>query len=457
MLRGRPWLVLNLRGFDSAPVLVRENLGSRPFIASRIDVRSFLGNGDTLRMKIHQITHLFYPDQLAGAALYTDLARYLRDRGHDVRVTTTFSYYPALRYGPEDRGLLSRDEVFEGIRIRRVGMMLPQKHSGWRRLIPEISFLAALTLRGRFRNWTPDVIITACPMLAQVTWQRWAYLLTDIPRLVVVQDSMAHAATELGIIQARGLGQALHAFERWSLRAATRISTISPGMQERVDSITQGRIPSSVVPNWIHSSLADCIDERRSEARARAPHRLFYSGNFGVKQGLPAFLDALHGVRGDWEIALHGGGAEAETLARKVAGWGSWLTVGGLQAEADYIDALLGATACVVTQMPGVGANFLPSKLLPALATGTPVLAFCEPASPLGREVVEGGFGVVIRPGDTAMLKTVLERWAFGSAELASLSAHARERAERYSRQSSCATYERLLRGLVGQRRSNLR
>lgn len=403
-------------------------------------------------MRIHQVTHLFQPDQLAGAALYTDLARYFRDRGHDVRVTTTFSYYPALHYRPEDRGVLSRDEVFEDIPVRRVGMILPAKHSGWRRLIPEISFLAALTLRGRFRGWTPDVVITACPMLAQVTWQHWAYPFKRVPTLAIVQDSMAHAATELGIIKAKGLGQALHAFERWSLRSASKISTISVGMQSRVDGIVRGAVASGVVPNWIHASLAACIAERRKQARPRAGCRLFYSGNFGIKQGLPGFLDVLREVRGAWTIALHGGGAEADTLARKVAGWGAWLSVGGVQAEADYIDSLLGATACVVTQMPGVGANFLPSKLLPALATGTPVLAVCEPESPLGREVIEGEFGVVVAPDDAGAVGQVLQRWAETPNELIRLGRRAEARAARYSREASCGAYEGLLREMVSAR-----
>lgn len=43
-------------------------------------------------------------------------------------------------------------------------------------------------------------------------------------------------------------------------------------------------------------------------------------------------------------------------------------------------------------------ANFLPSKLLPALATGTLLLAVCDFKSPLDKEVLDGGFGGVIAP-----------------------------------------------------------
>lgn len=397
-------------------------------------------------MRIHQITHLFAPDELAGAALYTDLARYLGGQGHDIRVTTTFSYYPALRYRPEDRGVAWREETIEGIPVRRVGMALPQPHKGWRRLVPEISYLAALSRHGRFQGWTPDVVVAACPMLAQATVQRWLYARHRMPCLVILQDSMAHAATELGIIRNPVLGRMLHAFERWSLSAATRISTISEGMAERVNAITRGRVPCTVVPNWIHQSLADTIARRREIAGPRVRRRLFYSGNFGVKQGLPAFLADLLSARGAWTIDLHGAGAEADTLRRETDGWGTWLRIGPLLDEAAYVDHLLRTTACVVTQMPGVGANFLPSKLLPALAAGTPVLAVCEPASPLGREVQAGRFGAVVEPRNPGMLSDVLREWESRPDVLTQLSENALAHAKRFSRVEICGRYEQILR-----------
>lgn len=406
-----------------------------------------------IALKVHQVTHLFSPDQLAGASLYTDLARFFRDLGHDVRITTTFPYYPALQFCPEDRGKLVRQEFFEGIPIRRVGQVLPKSHKSWRRLIPEITYLGALTMAGRFPGWKPDVVITACPMLAQVSWQRWLYPFTDVPRLVIVQDSMAHAATELGIIKNRWLGRLLHGFERWSLRKADLLTTISDGMRDRVLDIVDHQRPCVVIPNWIHGSLANLVQERRKAVPPRTSQRLFYSGNFGVKQGLPAFLDQFRSVRGGWLIDLHGGGAEAQALRSKIEGWGDWLHLGGLLDEPDYVDRLLTTTACVVTQMPGVGANFLPSKLLPALAAGTPVLAVCDAASPLGREVTMGQFGEIVEPGNTVQLGAILCRWVENPALLAQAGDNALKWSARYSREKICGDYSATLQRLVECRR----
>jgi len=177
----------------------------------------------------------------------------------------------------------------------------------------------------------------------------------------------------------------------------------------------------------------------------RAKNRLFYSGNFGVKQGLPGFLRDLKEVRGEWKISVHGGGAEADVLSKETQGWGEWLRIGPLQEEPAYVGSLLTATACVVTQTPGVGANFLPSKLLPALATGTPVLAICDAHSPLGEEVLSGGFGAVVSPGDKLGLAALLQRWCDDPRLIVDLGQRAQQRAELYTRERSCGAYEDLL------------
>lgn len=156
-------------------------------------------------MKVHLITNLFHPDELAGAALYTDMARFLRDRGHEVRVTGTFSYYPAWKLKPEDEGVDLREETFEDIPLRRLGMYVPQRASGLRRLLSDASFLWALARNANFPGWTPDVVISACPMLSQCVAQRFLYVGKQVPRLLIVQDFVVDAALELNMLKVPGL------------------------------------------------------------------------------------------------------------------------------------------------------------------------------------------------------------------------------------------------------------
>ncbi|MDM8549005.1 hypothetical protein QUF72_02960 [Desulfobacterales bacterium HSG2] len=47
----------------------------------------------------------------------------------------------------------------------------------------------------------------------------------------------------------------------------------------------------------------------------------------------------------------------------------------------------------VITEKYGSGGSFIPSKLIPGIRSGTPVLAICDDTSPLGQEMEQ------IKPG----------------------------------------------------------
>ena len=403
------------------------------------------------QLKVQLVTNLFAPDELAGAALFSDLALYLKEEGTDIRVTTTYSYYPAWRISPQDARCAFRYEDWNGIPVKRVRMHVPQKPNGAGRLRSDASFLSALVRHGRHDGWTPDVVLTASPMFSQCLAQRFLYAGRGIPRMIVVQDFVVDAALELGILRAPGLQGLLRSLERWSFRSATTLSTISEPMLEKLRGIVGSDRRTVHIPNWIHGSLQREIDRQAATAPVRSAKTLFYSGNLGVKQGLPAFLDDFAAAGTDWQLQINGGGAQADQLAAKIHRK-SGAKLGGVLTEIEYVAALLGCTACLVTQAPGVGANFLPSKLLPALATGTPVLAVCDETSPLGQEVRAGGFGEVVSPGDFGRLKQALKSWASEPALLQKLGMKASEHAKQFERNSVLARYQEEIGRLAGGR-----
>jgi colanic acid biosynthesis glycosyl transferase WcaI len=403
-------------------------------------------------VRVHFITNIFAPDELAGASLNTDLALFLHERGHDVRVTTTFSYYPAWKVRPEDSGVAFRDEIFRGIPLRRVWMYVPGRPTGKTRLLSDLSFLWSLLWWGRHRGWRPDVVLTTLPMLSMCLAQRFQYFGGGVPKLIIVQDFVVAAALELGILKLPGLGGLLEEIERFALGSAKTIVTISPEMLEKLRAkFGDSDRRLQMIPNWIHGSLQAEVDRQAATPQRRKERLLFYGGNLGVKQGLPDFLNDFQATQSDWCLDIHGGGAEAERL-RSVVRTKSRVTIGGTLEEAAYITALRETSACLITQRPGVGANFLPSKLLPALATGTPVLAICDPASPLGREVHAGGFGTVVAPGDSDALAGVLHAWGKSPELLAGMSSKARARAVSYSRERILPLYEQELTRLLEEK-----
>ena len=395
------------------------------------------------------ISNLFAPDELAGAALYTDLVRYLSERQHEVRVLCTFSYYPAWRLRAEDEGVSLRDEVWEGVPVRRISMYVPAIPSGFKRVFSDISFFCSILLRNFRDSWSPDIVITASPMFSQCVVQRFLYLGRRIPRMIIVQDFVVDAALDLGLLKLPLLPGLLRRLERWSFCSASTLSTISESMLAKLRTIVGDDRRTLLIPNWIHQSLQEEIDRARSARFQRRAGVLFYSGNLGVKQGLPRFVESFTESRGAWALEIHGGGAERSRLkaaTRSLAG----IVLGEVLDEAEYVKRLLTCSACLVTQTHGVGANFLPSKLLPALATGTPVLAVCDESSPLGREVQRGAFGAIVPPDDRSSLRQVLGKWLARPELMAQLGRNALKWAERFERANILGQYEDELKRLTG-------
>jgi colanic acid biosynthesis glycosyl transferase WcaI len=392
-------------------------------------------------LKIHLITNLFSPDELAGAALFTDLALFLKEHGHDVRVTCTFSYYPAWKLNPEDQGVSLREEVFQGIPIKRVKMFIPSSPKGASRMVSDASFFLSLLRHGRFPNWIPDLVVTASPMFSQCLVQRFLYLGKRIPRFIIVQDFVVDAALELGILKFPFLSSILKCLEKWSFRSASTLSTISEEMLVKLKAKVGNDRKTLFIPNWIHSNLKLEIENQKNTVVDRKSKLLFYSGNIGVKQGLPDFLQHFQKLDLEWDLKIHGGGAEIRRL-REVAAQNAHIFLGDVLSGEAYVTALREASACLITQKSGVGANFLPSKVLPALATGTPVLAICESNTPLAKEVRRGNFGEVVDPADFSQLKAVLERWTRSPELLTDFGRNAMVHASFFQREQILKLYE---------------
>jgi len=404
-------------------------------------------------IKIHMITNLFHPDQLAGANLFTDFAEYLKEKGHDIRVTTTFPYYPSWKLAAEDVGVKLREEQFRGIPLRRIGMHVPGKPNALGRLISDFSFLASLLRRGKFPGWKPDVVFTACPMFSQSLSLRFMYPGKEISKLVQVQDFVVDAALELGILKPKALKPFLIALERFALRSAQTLTTISEPMLEKLILKVGPDRRLMYMPNWIHSSIARQLDRQKNrlpDSYRQGSFTLLYAGNIGVKQGLGRFLEYFPAESPHWRMEIYGAGATVDDLIKVIRNKPS-ISLGNVLNEREYAGKLLQSSAALVTQMPGVGANFLPSKLLPALHAGCPILAVCEEDSPLGREVLEGGFGEILPPDQTSQLPEILTRWSDSPDQLQAYAERAREWAWRYSRENVLPYIESELLYLVGK------
>ena len=167
-------------------------------------------------------------------------------------------------------------------------------------------------------------------------------------------------------------------------------------MVERLKELRTRDQPVLFIPDWIHPSIEGEIRRLPSKMGrpASRPVRLLYSGNIGAKQGLLEFCQALHASSFPFAFRMNGDGGMAAEVRDWVASAGDpRFSIGPLVDEPRFVRALHDADLFVVTEKPHRKASFFPSKIIPGMISGTPILAVSSPESPLGCEVRKSGVG----------------------------------------------------------------
>ena len=110
-----------------------------------------------------------------------------------------------------------------------------------------------------------------------------------------------------------------------------------------------------------------------------------------------------------------------------------------LTDESGLVDALTSSDLYVITERPGSGSSFVPSKLIPGMTSRTPILAICDPDGPLGREVTDYGIGTRLDWNDLERLNGIFASIAQDPQIWRSWSENARRRSNFYSRERGIA------------------
>ena len=405
------------------------------------------------------------PEPTGIGPFNTDLCAFLAERGHTVTMVSTFPYYPWWRKRPADCGKLYQSENHQGVRVHRCWHYVPAKPTTFKRLLHELSFVTTSTLRLLFLPRADVYIVVSPPLFlglgaTLVRWLRWAKFVYH------VQDLQPDAALGLGMIKPGLAVKMLYALESWTYARASLVSGISQGM---MDAFLKKRVrPEKIylLPNWIPDG--DATASPFSRVSFRAAHRLSaetpliaYSGNLGMKQGLEVVIEAASlasqpspSGRPVIHWAICGEGAAKPALEALIADNGcATARLYPLQTDELYQSLLREADVCLITQQKGTGQFFFPSKLLSILQLGRAVLAVADESSELARAVREGGFGLVVAPGDAPALRDAAQKMAFaGHAQHREWSDKGLAWVDQFRRTRVLEAFEQRLAALVKRR-----
>jgi colanic acid biosynthesis glycosyl transferase WcaI len=355
-----------------------------------------------------------YFPELTGIAVYnTGLCEYLAKCGHDVTALTGFAYYPRWKKQASDRFRLYRRDFISSteqspkVQVIRSYLFVPERPNVFLRIIHEFSFVFSSLLILLFRPKYDLYVIVSPPLLLGFA-ASIVKLIKGAKFVFHVQDMQPDAAVGLGMVRSGVFIKLLYWLESFSYSQAAFVSGISNEMCRNF--LDKGVAQEKIVffPNWVDRYVLNSSVDIRAKYALKARTKIVsYSGNFGVKQGLETVIDAAGQLRDCVELVfvMAGEGARFSAIKRQIEelNLGNVILTGVLSNE-EHSALLKESDICLVPQVRGSASSFLPSKLLKILAFGRPVLACAEADSPLGRAVVEGGFGRLIEPGDSKVL-----------------------------------------------------
>jgi colanic acid biosynthesis glycosyl transferase WcaI len=407
---------------------------------------------------------LNYSPELTGIGKYTgEMASWLAQRGHEVRVVTAPPYYPAWSIREDYRGKLYRTERVPGEPVvYRTPLYVPASPTGIKRMAHLFSFmLGSLPVMMRQCFWDPDVVFTVEPTFFGAPIALLVAKATGRASWLHVQDFEVDAAFHLGILPAHG---PVHSFavglERAFTRAFSRVSTISHKMVERAE--TKGVFAANVTlfPNWVdidavHPQDACVPNSFRRELDLEGKIVLLYSGNMGAKQGLELLAPLAASFKDDPEVhfIFCGEGAFRPVLESLV--WKlSNVTLLPLQPLERLNDLLNAADIHLLPQRHGAADLVMPSKLTGILSSGRPVVATAESGTQIARVVAGDGThaanGLVVPAEDPVALHNAVERLIRDQGLRKQLGANARCYSVRHlSKQQVLEQFERDLASLV--------
>jgi colanic acid biosynthesis glycosyl transferase WcaI len=381
-----------------------------------------------------------YAPEVTGIGPHnTALCEFLEDRGDAVEMITTFPYYPAWRKLPEDRWKICRTDLLNGVLVHRCWHYVPGRKGALARMFHEFTFVTSSFFKCLALPRADLMVVVSPPLLlGAAAWL--AGLIKRTPFVFHVQDLQPDAALGLGMLKKSPLTRVLYALESFAYRKAARVSGISHGMLGvfRNKGVPPERLvyfPNTIAP-VAEAELTGGDRFRTAHGFSTDDFIVVYSGNLGVKHGLEIVVEAARLLENRRiKIILCGAGSNLgplEVLVRQYALKNVLFLP--LQPDAEYKEMLCAADLCMITQQPGSGGSFFPSKLLNALAFGKPVLTVADGDSELVRVLNEGRFGENAPPDQPETITSRLEALAHDPVRLAEFGAAGRKYAGRFER-----------------------
>lgn len=351
------------------------------------------------------MTQHYPPENGAAQIRLQAMAKDLVARGIRVTVITAMPNYPTGRILPGYRRRLRLSRTEDGIKVIRTWVFARANPSFLNRLASYLSFTVS-SLTGIATVKDVDVIFVESPPLFLALSGRVASLLKRAPYILNISDLWPASAEQLGYVSDPRLLRLGRWLEGYAYRHAWAISAVTEGILARLKAAGVAQEKLLFLPNGVDTQMFSPGQHGRSGDESV----FLYAGTHGGAQGLDVILDAAALVqdRSDISFLFVGDGPEKQRLRADAERRGlDRVRFEPARPPGQMTDVFHRACASVVPLRDvELFADARPSKVLPSLACGVPVI-FCGRGD-TARLLAENGCGVTVPPEDPSALAEAL-------------------------------------------------
>ena len=374
-----------------------------------------------MKKRVLLISGNYFPEPTGIGKYNKEMTDWMADHGFDCTVISTYPYYPYwkvqepytkkhLWYSKEILHTAKGNEVT----VYRCPHYVPNKPTGRRRIALDFSFSLSvffqiIRLIGQKKF---DIVITVVPPMPLGLLSVLYKKMRGAKFLYHIQDLQIEAARDLQLIKSKSAINALLRIEKFIIKNADSVSSISKGMIDRIQQKSSKEIV--FFPNWADLNffypMNNKSDLKREFGFKPEDIIVLYSGSIGEKQGLEAILTAAEAYldssvkflicgSGPYKDKLHSM-ADAKGLANVI--------FFPLQPLEKFNRFLNMADVHLVIQKANASDLVMPSKLTTILAVGGLAVITADSDTSLHSMVSEHGIGILAETEtEEALLKAI--------------------------------------------------
>jgi len=377
-------------------------------------------------MRILIVTNHFWPEEFR----INDIARALRDRGHEITVITGMPDYPLGEIFPGYGVFQKRVEVVDGITIQRVPVF-PRGHGPlYRLLLNYLSFaFFSCLLAPWYGRRKHDVIfvfetspITVC--LPAIIIKK----LKSVPLVLWVLDLWPESMSATGYVRSSNSVCLVGKLVRFIYSHCDHILVASKGFIKSTLAMGVEQERLAYFPNWVEPDHGSFLVKNGADL-PKLPNGfvILFAGNVGVAQGFETILDAAEMLKVHTRIhwVILGDGRKLSWVKEQVQQRGItevFHVFGRYPSETmPYFFSQASALLVSLKKDP-IFSLTVPGKVQSYLASGKPLIAALDGEG--AALVIVAGCGMVSPADDTqALAEVVLRMSALPEAELQTMGA----------------------------------